>query len=106
MCGDATDDLVPDTVSCHFRNPEDRGRPSGNLICRQCVSRIEARSREPTPTNLDDSSGELLTLSHSVTRQIRNNLYIWLKDQKEILKEREEIIEQREQAKKPILTKK
>ena len=29
---------------------------------------------------------ELLTLSNSVTRQIRNNLYHWLQDQKDILK--------------------
>lgn len=34
---------------------------------------------------------ELLTLSHQVTRQIRNNLYLWLKEQKEILKERAKI---------------
>lgn len=35
---------------------------------------------------------ELITLSHTVTRHIRNNLYVWLQQQKEILIERAKIV--------------
>lgn len=36
---------------------------------------------------------ELITLSNAVTRQIRNSLHVWLREQKDILKQRAKILD-------------